>query len=64
MSCGACQTRLKRLLAALGFEQAITGGWERNTRHGRVLLDMMPQRHTRAALLALCIFLIQGRTKS
>ena len=62
MSCGGCQTRLKRFLRFVGFSEAITGGWERQSERGRVLLDLRPSHHTRTALLALCVVLIQGKT--
>lgn len=62
MSCGGCQTRMKKLLAFLGFSEAITGGWERRSERGRVLIDLKPSHYTRTALLALCVTLIQGKT--
>ena len=62
MSCSGCQTRLTRMLERLGFAQAITGGWERRSARGKVLIDLKPTHHTRTALLALCVCLLQGRT--
>jgi hypothetical protein len=60
MSCNGCETRLTRFLAFCSFSRRIEGGWERQSRTGVIVLDLKPRHHTRAALLALCVRLIQG----
>jgi hypothetical protein len=61
MSCSGCETRLTRLLAFCGFSRRIEGGWERQSRTGLIVLDLKPRHHTRAALIALCVWLFQGK---
>ena len=64
MSCGGCETRLTRLLRALGFTNRIEGGWERSAATGYIVLDLKPRNHTRAAILAACIWLFQGKART
>jgi hypothetical protein len=55
MSCRKCEKRLLNLFPRLGFTEAYQGWWERKTRRGKVVLDLKPRYHIRAAILALIV---------